>query len=316
MQARHEPREEFVERLEGVVIAEARRRTRPLSPSRWIPASPMRMAVAIVAIVFVSMAIGGAVVAAAYRSQTNERRDLVASTYERRLGLAQQRLSIAVERLNGTKRRVAVGVATNRELVDDQLNVIEAEAEVMTTQLQLEEVRLTAQDALSTISAPLVRGRDFVSERWQAELTVPRYALDMEQARLRDTQRRVQIGVANPSEVEVSRVRVAELEAALQAYQRKLDIRKRFLNKEIDATQADLRGLEAEAEMRYQTLEQQVDLAKAEVERASARVKKGIADNIEVTQANVKLLVLQSELVKVELDLALIRRRLKGALES
>ena len=81
-------------------------------------------------------------------------------------------------------------------------------------------------------------------------------------------------------------------------------------------TQADLRGLEAEAEMRYQTLEQQVDLAKAEVERASARVKKGIADKIEVTQANVKLLVLQSELVKVELDLALIRRRLKGALES
>ena len=315
MQDKHEPRDEFVKRLEWHVTAEARRRNRPVSQprwARWASMSPLKMTVALAALVVVSMAAGGAVVAAAYQSQTNERRDLVASTYEQRLTLAKQRLSIATEGLNEAKRRVAVGVATNRELMEEQLKVIEAQAEVKTTQLQLEEVRLTAQDVVTSMSAPLVRDRDFVSERWQAELTVPKSALDMEKTRLQDLQRRFEIGVVDLVEVEVSRAKVGELEAALQARQRKLEIRRRFLNKEMDATQADLRGLEVEAELRQRTLRLQIDVAKGNLDRASARVQKGLASGLDEAQARLKLLSLTAEAVKNEMELTLIRTRLEG----
>lgn len=315
MQNKHEPRDEFVKRLEWHVTAEARRRNRPvLQPrwARWVSMSPLRMTMAVAAIVVVSMAAGGAVVAAAYQSQVNERRDLVAAAYEQRLALAQQRLSLAVEGLNGIKRRVAVGLATNRELMEEQFKVVEAEAEVKTTQLQLEEVRLTAQDVVTTMSAPMVRGRDFVTERWQAEMAVATFALDKEKTLLEDVQRRVQIGVVDPAEVEVSRAKVGELEAALQARQRKLDIRKRFLNREFDATRADLRGLEVDAELRQRTLRLQLDLAKRETDRVAARVQKGIASGVDEMQARLKLLSLTAEAAKTEMDLALIRKRLEG----
>ena len=146
MRTTHEPREGFVDELERRIVTEARRRDRPGQPFRWMSWSPARVAVALGILVVASMAAGGAVVDAAYRSQNNERRDLVASTYERRIDLASQRLAIAKEELARTQRKVSVGVASNVELLDSELKLVEAEVEVTVLKLQLEEVRLTGQE--------------------------------------------------------------------------------------------------------------------------------------------------------------------------
>ncbi len=318
MQDKHEPRDEFVKRLEWHVTAEARRRNRPVSQPRWArwalstSTSPLKIAAAAVALVIVSMAAGGAVVAAAYQSQSNERRDAIAASYASRLALAQQQLQIAVERLNGTKRRVAVGVTSNRELMEDQLKVTEAEVEVKTTQLQLEEIRLTGQEPLTSATAPLVKERDFVSERWLVEMLVPEKALQTEQVRRKEAELRYSVGVADSLEVETASARLTELEAVLNAFKQKLEIRKRFVNKEINATQAELRVLEAEALQRKLTVASQLEVAKKELDRVTAKVTKGIADDAELAQARLKLLSAQAGLIKAELDYQLIRKRIDG----
>lgn len=278
----------------------------------WALKSPMRVALSIGAIVVVSMAAGGAVVAAAYQSQSNERREVIAASYASRLALAQRQLVIAADALKTAKRRVAVGLATNAELMDEEFKVVEAEAVVRTVQLQLEEIRLTGQEPVTAVSAPLVDGRDFVSERWQAEMLVPEKALEMQRHRQRDAERRFSIGVADALEIEIASARATELGAALNGFKQRLEIRRRFVNKEIDATQADLRILEAEAFQRRATLATQHEMAQREVDRVAARVKKGLATEVELAQANLKLLSLHVDLQKAELDYTLIRMRLKG----
>jgi len=311
MPTRHEPREGFVDELERQIVTEARRRDRPAQPFRWMSWSPARVAAALGILVVASMAAGGAVVDAAYRSQNNERRDLVASAYERRIDLATQRLVIAKDELARTQRKVSVGVAKHTELLDSELKVIEAEVEINVLKLQLEEVRLTGQEPVTSVSAPLVQGRDFVSQRWEAELQVPQKAREIEQLRQRDAERRYAIGVTDSADVEVASAKVSELDAALSGLQGRLEIRKRFLGKEIDAAQAELRVLEAEAAQRQMALTPQVEMAKRAVNRVAAMVQKGLADNLELTKANLTLLGLQQQLIKADLDLALIRKRLK-----
>jgi len=235
----------------------------------------------------------------------------VASTYERRIDLATQRLAIAKDELAHTQRKVSIGVAKNVELLDSELKVTEAEVEINVLKLQLEEVRLTGQEPVTSVSAPLVQGRDFVSQRWEVELQVPQKAREIEQLRQRDAERRFAIGVTDSVDVEVASAKVSELNAVLNGLQQRLEIRKRFLGKEIDAAQAELRVLEAEAAQRQMALTPQVEMAKRAVNRVAAMVQKGLADNLELTKANLTLLGLQQQLIKADLDLALIRKRLK-----
>jgi hypothetical protein len=311
MRTRHEPRESFVDELESRIVTEARRRDRPAAPFRWMSWSPARMAFALGIVIVASMAAGGAVVDAAYRSQNNERRDLVASTYERRLDLAVQRLAIAKDELARTQRKVSIGMAKNLELLDSELKVTEAEVAINVLNLQLEEVRLTGQEPVTSASAPVVQGRDFVTQRWEAELQLPQKAREIEQLRQRDAERRYAIGVTDSVDVEVASAKVSELNAALRGLQQRLEIRKRFLGKEIDAAQAELQALEVEATQRQWALRPQVEMAKRAVNRVSAMVQKGLTDNLELTKANLTLLSLQQELIKADLDLALIQKRLK-----
>ena len=148
-----------------------------------------------------------------------------------------------------TEQRVAVGVANNADLLDARIKVAEAEAQVNVIESQLAEIRLTGQEPRNELSAPLVSGRDFVSQRLRSEMTVPRMALTLEEARVQDMQKRFEIGVADAIAVEVARVRMLEVQAAFEAFGKKLEIRQKFLKGEADTVETDLRVLEADAEL-------------------------------------------------------------------
>src|SRR5262245_11028827 len=241
MRDKHVPHEAFVERLESEIGREERRRNAHTTSSGWMQQWSIKSAVALVALVLVSMAAGGAVLAAAYQAQDNERRDALTLSYQRQLTLERDRLKLAQDQLQNAQQRVSMGLGSEDAVSDARVKLIQAESAVKVVQLQLEEIRITKQEPQSQVTSPLVSGRDFVSERWKIEIEVPRTALDAEQKRLATAQRRVDIGVADPSDVSTSRARVIEIEAGIQTFQRKLEIRQQFLKGEFDAGMADLR---------------------------------------------------------------------------
>jgi outer membrane protein TolC len=313
MRNQHEPRDQFVERLSDQIRVEIQRRNRVLEAprwTRWLVQSPLKAAAAIAGLVIISMGIGGVVVAAAFQAQTNEQRSILIASYEQRAALAQQRLVIARTYLMETEQRVSVGLEAQEAGHEGRFKVLQAEAEVRSLELQIEEVRLTGREPLNAVSSPLVSGRDFVTERWKHDLSVSQAALALERERLRAAERRLAVGVGNSIDVETSKTRVIELEAAHRGMGTKLDIRQQFLKRQIDAPMADLRVLEAEAEQRRQTLLPRMELAQRMSKDVAQRVQTGTAQQVELLEAQLRLAQLAADLAKADMDIAMIRRQI------
>jgi outer membrane protein TolC len=310
MQHPHEPRESFVADLERTVIAERRRRQELSATAPWLTRSRLNLGMAAVGLVIISMAVGGGVVAAAYQAQASERRDSLASIYEQRAALAREQLALAEQDLRRAERRVAIGVEGQEITLDIQLKVAEVDALVKSLELQLAEIRLTSREPLTEVSAPLVDGRDFVSERLHIELSASKAASDVQRQLLQQTERKVAVGAANPVDAEVVRAIHQELQSAVTALEKKLEIRQAFLRKELDADLANLRVLQSEAEQRRATLAPKADRARKELQDVQSRFKIGLASVTEVAEAQVRLLKIQADLAQADADRARIQQRI------
>ena len=306
----HEPSDEFVERLEWQVGREVRRRNRAAEGPQWTPRLRVKMALAVLGLMVVSMGVGAAAVAAAYESQDSQRRDDLTRGFEQRADLARQRLALVTDEQRAIEQGVAVGRATNEELAQSRIKVAAAQAQVKLTELQLEEIRLTGREPRVELSSPRVSGRDFVGDRLRIELSVPETALAIERARLRDTETRFSVGIANTFDVEIARMRVLEMEVALDGFRKKLDIRQKMLSGAVDAVETELRVLEAEADQRRRILQPKLEMARREVDRIKSRVEVGIASNLEFTEATLRRLQLETELTSADLELAVVRRKI------
>lgn len=319
MQTTPQPRDQFVERLAGEIRADVRRRNRVAQTpgwTQWLMQSPIKIAAAMGVLVLVSMAAGGFAVAAAYQAQTNEQRQILKANYANRVALTQQRLAIAAEELKTAQQRVSVGTGDQDAVLEARFKVIEAEAQLKLINLQLAEIDVTGSEPLNAVTSPLVAGRDFLMERWQVEMSIPAAALEVEKTRLQSAQRRVAAGVANPVEVQTSRARMLEMEAAMGAMQKKVGIRQRFLKRELDAALADLRVLEVEAEQRRQTLEPRIDLARQTVKDLEAKFQTGSADRVGLMTSQLQLLEIELDIAKANLDLANIQRQIAQKLKK
>jgi len=311
MHDKHEPRPEFVEGLEWQIGSEVRRRNRSAEAGRWTPRSRMKAALAVMGLMLVSMGIGAAATAAAYQAQGNELRDLLTSSFERRAEVARQRLMAATKQQEVTERQVSLGTAIQLGLLEDRVKVAEAQAQLRSIELQIEEIRITRREPRDEVSSPLVSGRDFVSERLKAEYAVPEAARELEKLRLRETEKRLSLGTADILDVDAARVRTGEVEAAINALQEKLKLRDWFLGGKINAMDTELTVAEIEAEQRQKTLAPKVGLARKQLERTKSKVQLGTAQRVDVAEATLRLQELETEMARCELELALVRRQLE-----
>ena len=273
MSGAHEPRQEFVNDLELRLRADLRRRSLAAGTGSWLPQSRVAAALTIAAVAIVSMAVGGGVVATAYEARLNEQRDLLLDTFQQRAEVAKQRLALAMRQLRDAQERVSIGIEPPEAVRDMRYRVTEAEAEVKSVELDTAEIRATGREPMHALSAPLISGRDFVTERWRVEKAVPVAALAVEKMRAQATRGRFDIGMANTMDVEAAETQVIELEAAVEAFERKIGIRQAFLKGGLAAAVAELRGLEAEADLRRSALGRRIDFARRQVEDLKARIK-------------------------------------------
>ena len=308
----HEPREEFVDELESRLRGELRRlRLAPVTPTwSWMPQSRWAAGLALSAMMVVSMALGGGVVAATYEARLGEQRDVLLAAFDQRFAIAQQRLALTKRRLQEQEQRVEIGMAPPETVLDMRFTVTEAEAELRSIGLDLEEIRATGREPMHALTAPLVSGRDFVAERWRVEMTAPIAALALEKTRAAATRGRVEIGMAKPSEVDDAATRIAEWEAAIETFERKLALRQTYLKGGLPAQVAELQGLQAENDKRRDVLTRRIEAARRRVQDLEGRIEVGTANPIELGEAKLRLQELQLEMSKADYDLLLIRKQL------
>jgi hypothetical protein len=310
MYDKHEPSKEFIDRLEWEIGGEVRRRNRHARVPPWRPQSGRTAVLALTGIVLLSMAFGAAGVAAAYQVQTNQRRGDLISGLEQRAEVARQRLKLSTDAQTDTERRLSLGHGNQEDVLEARARAAEAGAQVKSLESLIEEVRITGHEPSSEISAPVVKGRDFVSERLQIEMTVPQAVLELERLRLRNLERSVSLGAVSLLELEQARPRVAEVDAGVEVFRKKLEIRQQFLARKIDAATAELRTLEAEAEQRERALAPKIELARKESQSTDAKVRIGAASSMDQAEAAMRLEELEMERAKANLDLARVRQQL------
>jgi hypothetical protein len=306
----HEPREAFVTELEDRLRADLARRRLAPPAARWLPQSRLGLALATAALVVVSMAIGGGVVAAAYQAQQNELRDMLVGTYEQRAAIARQRLTLVRQQAKDAEGRAAAGLEGPAAIRDAQLKVTEAEAELRGIEIDLAEVRATGREPMKTVSAPLVDGRDFVLDRWRVELSVKAAALDLAALNVVAEKTRFAVGLANAMDVEAASARQIELESAIELAKQKMRIRALLLKGLLTPALADLRVLEAETEQRRAALGRRIDFARQQMNDIRTRAEIGTANPLEVAEAEMRLLELELAVKKADYDLALIRKQI------
>ena len=311
MQNRHEPSDRFVERLGQNITTEVRRRNREAPPApAWWPAFGLKAAAAIAVLIMVSMAIGGAVVAAAYQNENRQQVQALAAVYERKVQLEQLKLEAAKQQLQEAERKVAVGIVDQNVMFETRQIVVEAEANIRIARLNLEEVQATGREPRDEVSSPPTPGRDFVRERLAVGISIAEGSLDLEKRRLQAAERRVNVGLGQPSEVERIRNRILELDSGIAVLKQKISFREMFLANKYDSALADLRVAEIEADQRYRRLLPQYQLALREKERVESLVSKGLLSPVEVGKSNVKVLELQLELQKAETEVMMARREI------
>ena len=310
MPGAHEPREEFVNQLEHLLRADLRRRDLAAAGRTWWPQSRAGFALAAAAVVIVSMALGGGVVAASYEASLSEQRELLLNTFEQRAVLAQQRHALATQRLRDVQQRVSIGVEPQESMTDARIKVSEAEAELKSIELDIAEIKATGREPMNTLSAPLVSGRDFVTERMHVEMTVPAVALGAEKARVQTARTRFEVGLTKAIEVEEAESRLIDLESAVEVFQRKIAIRQTFLKGGLPGPEADLRGLEAETDLRRTALARRIGVARKHVTDLKGRIETGTANSLNLAEAELRLQELQLEMSKADYELLLIRKQL------
>ena len=310
MYDQHEPSKEFMDRLEWEIGGEVRRRNRHARVPPWVPQSGRTAVLALAGIVLVSMAFGAAGVAAAYQVQTGQRRDDLISGLEQRAEVARQRLKLSTDAQANTERRLSLGHGNQADVLEARAKAAETEAQVKSLESQIEEVRITGREPSNEISAPVIKGRDFVSERLQIEMAVPQGVRELEGLRLRDLERSVSLGAVSLLELEEAKARVAEVDAGVEAFRKKLEIRQQFLARKIDAATAELRILEAEAELNERALTPKIELARKESQSTAAKVRIGAASTMDQAEAAMRLEELEMERAKANLDLARVRQQL------
>lgn len=305
----HQPREAFVSQLEDRLRAELRHRERA-GGSGWMPRSRIAMALGLSLIVIVSMAVGGGAVAAAYEARLGEQRDTLVSTLQQRAAIAQKRLDLVRGQLDNAEQRIAVGLDPPQVRLDAQLKVKEAATELKLIQLDITEVQVTGQEPKHALSSPLVAGRDFVIERWRAQMTLPQAALELQKQRLDSARGRLEVGVGDPRDIDEISMHIVELEAAVNAIERKIAIRQSYLKGGMKAATADLRGLEAETDQRRSALGHRVELSRRQIATLRSKMEVGTSDPFSVAEAELRLQELLLELTKADYDLLLIRKQL------
>lgn len=309
-QEHHQPIDAYVARLESQITGEIRRRNHAAAAPRWATWSTLQVSVAAALLMIVSMALGGAAVAASYESQNDELRAQLTASYNQRADLARQRLDLATKEDKAAQARFNVGMVDDKTLLEKSLAVVSSQAALAKVELDLEEIKLSGVEPRIELYSPRVSGRDFVGEQLRIELSVFTKTLEVEKRIAQDVAVRVEIGTYAQVDMDAARARVQAVEAGERSLQRQITIRQLYLAGKIDAVEAQLRGLESEAEHKTASLAPEVALAAKEVARLTQRVEVGTAQSVDLAEAKLRKLELETALSKAELDLALIRRRL------
>ena len=304
----HHPDPDFVARLEGQLTTEYRRLERLGDLHGWRPAFGRSVRAAIY--ILSGLLLGAASVTMAQRAQNAEELGLLQLQASTKVSLAEQEVELNRRVLDDITGQVAAGTMVPTALQSAQAALVGAEARLDLAELDVEEVNAGGGPVRNEITAPLIGGRDFFSERLQIGLDqVSARAPTLEEV-IRLAEVRVQAGTADSESLRPLTMERARLAAEAEQMRGALALRQSFLDGSIDAAEAELRHRLLLARTRRQFAEAELAALRA----ANAKLQEGLAVGVVTQSAAVAmqrdLLQAEAEMQMAEIEVQLIVREL------
>lgn len=204
------------------------------------------------------------------------------------------------------------GVSDGAEAARQRRKIARAESEVRLRELDLAETRLTGRAPVDDLTAPLVVGEDFVSQR----LIVRHEATALDLEHVLTEHRRIEMlvaeGVVSDAETESVRTERARVELALTRLQERLDLRRSFIGGEVTAADVEFRTLLRDAEALHAAAISRLGAAQRRLLRATALYENGMAPHGTLRAAQIEVRDAEADQALAEVEVRLIRQRLES----
>jgi len=309
------PDPEFVNRLEWNLASAMRRQGAFNAASGTTRRFRFRLGTTL-ALAVASMCIGGVGTYAATRGVDSQTAALYVARGEALLEIARTRLQHFAERLAKTQTLVKQGAAPESQLRADEFHYVHAQCETEIRELELAETRLTGQEPNDALSAPLVAGRDFVTERLAARHRQMEMPLALKVEQLRRMERLADAGAVHASELKAAQMAVIGAEREVAGVERRIELRASFLADELSATDVELQDMLIAATAAREAAERHREIASEQYARLADLSGRGLVSSSELRAAEANVLTVQAQVDLAELEVRILNQKTAEAGEE
>lgn len=300
MSKNYEPDSGFLEKLEWQLSSEFRRKNRLKSSAGKIIVSRRMAAVACMA---GAVMMGVTVLKAADYIKDSWRKKIEIARAETDLKLSEVYQKSIEARAEKAEIRFSNGLVREDEYRLLNLASRRSELDVEKSRLNLEEVETSGQPPRDELYAPVVGGRDFVSERLAIE--IEGIELDLEQLlvhwdRLKNL---TENDLVSEDELNAVQSEIAGRDVMIDKIHKKLELRKRFVDGEVSAQEVEIEGRMTAAENNLHRAKSKVDL----LNKRLARLK-SLEDQAMIDPAELKQMQFALDAAQAELELAVLEK--------
>jgi hypothetical protein len=301
----YEPDRQYLERLEWQLSSEYRRANRLKSSSGKIAISRRMVAISLAVGILMT---GVAITKAADYIKDSWRKKIEIARVETDVELKKVHLESIREMASEVKTRVDNGLIREDEYKLISLAAENAELDFKRSLLNLDEVEMSGETPRDELSAPLVGGRDFVSER--LEIDKKAVVLNMEQLKIQSERltRLAEQNLIQKNETDQIQAEIANLKMMIDKIQERLDLRTRFLAREITAQKVEIQDRMTGAERNLQLARSKVESLQEQMERLKALEAQGAVSHREVMQLQYALDAAQAELKLASLEIDVLKK--------
>ena len=305
MSKSYEPDSKFMDRLEWQLSSEFRRadRSRSVSSKVAVPRSILA-----IALIVGTLTTGVTVVKATEYVKDSWRKKIEIARLETDMQIRKARLESTKEIAAQTETRFADGLIDENERRMMQYAVKRSELTLKKAQISLDEVNVTGDAPNNTLYAPVVGSRDFVSERLQIEIAEAKLDFDLSRSQFAFAQQRVLTGLVRESELGSIQAALAGGEVHIEKIQKRLELRRRFMEGELTALEVEIAGSLSAAQRNLHLAKLRMDSLQTHLDRQKELVNQGLSSPIELAQLESGLKVAQAELRLATLEIEILEK--------
>jgi len=260
----------------------------------------------IVTLVLVSALFGAGGVVVKDQVQESRQQELLLAEVEGNLRLAAMEMDLLMSQYQEVEDRYQAGIVSREAILSARLALLKAETHHSRLQLDEEEIRATGRAPRDELSAPLVGGRDLVTERLELDRSVAMEELTVAQAQLSTIQERYQSGLVGEAELMEGQIPVQQAESRVEELDHRLELRRQVLDGAIAGPEAERQVELSQVRGEMDVLEQAWESAAMRLQTMEERASYGIVQESELLGARLHLLQLETRMEVLRLRLEIL----------